>query len=171
MSHLRPLDIGHAERLAELVVRSREFLAPWEPARPDSYFTVAGQREAVAQSLKARATGLMEPFVIVDDDGLVVGRINLNNIVRGPFQSASTGYWLDRQATGRGLATMAVGELVELAFGALGLHRVEAGTLPNNLASQAVLLRNGFEQFGYAPRYLAIAGVYSDHLLFQRLAD
>ncbi len=171
MSHLRPLDIGHAERLAELVARSREFLAPWEPVRPDSYFTVAGQREAVAQSLKARATGLMEPFVIVDDDGLVVGRINLNNIVRGPFQSASTGYWLDRQATGRGLATMAVGELVELAFGALGLHRVEAGTLPHNLASQAVLLRNGFEQFGYAPRYLAIAGVYSDHLLFQRLAD
>jgi ribosomal-protein-alanine N-acetyltransferase len=171
MSHLRPLDIGHAERLAELVTRSREFLAPWEPVRPDSYFTVAGQREAVAQSLKARATGLMEPFVIVDDDGLVVGRINLNNIVRGPFQSASTGYWLDQQATGQGLATMAVGELVELAFGALGLHRVEAGTLPNNLASQAVLLRNGFEQFGYAPRYLAIAGVYSDHLLYQRLAD
>ena len=51
MSHLRPLHIGDAERLAELVVRSREFLAPWEPVRPESYFTLAGQREAVAQSL------------------------------------------------------------------------------------------------------------------------
>ena len=109
--------------------------------------------------------------MILDDDGEVVGRINLNNIVRGPFQSASMGYWLDEQATGRGLATMAAGELVALAFGNLELHRVEAGTLPTNLASQAVLLRNGFEQFGYAPRYLSIAGVYSDHLLFQRLAD
>ncbi|HEX5335062.1 MAG TPA: GNAT family protein, partial [Propionicimonas sp.] len=133
--------------------------------------TVAGQREAVAQSLTSAASGLMEPFVIIDDDGEVAGRINLNNIVRGPFQSASMGYWLDQRATGRGLATMAAGELVDLAFGELGLHRVEAGTLPHNLASQAVLLRNGFEQFGYAPRYLAIAGVYSDHLLFQRLAD
>jgi ribosomal-protein-alanine N-acetyltransferase len=171
MSHLRPLRTGDAERLAELVVRSREFLAPWEPVRPDSYFTLAGQREAVAQSLTQAGSGLTEPFVILDDDGEVAGRINLNNIVRGPFQSASMGYWLDRQATGRGLATMAVGELVELAFGDLGLHRVEAGTLPQNLASQAVLLRNGFEQFGYAPRYLAIAGVYSDHILFQRLAD
>jgi ribosomal-protein-alanine N-acetyltransferase len=171
MSHLRLLDIGDAERLAELVVRSRDFLAPWEPVRPESYFTVAGQREAVAQSLKARASGLVEPFVILDEDGLVAGRINLNNIVRGPFQSASMGYWLDQQATGRGLATMAAGELVDLAFGTLGLHRVEAGTLPHNHASQAVLLRNGFEQFGYAPRYLAIAGVYSDHVLFQRLAD
>jgi [ribosomal protein S5]-alanine N-acetyltransferase len=171
MSHLRPLHIGDAERLAELVVRSREFLAPWEPLRPDSYFTLAGQQEAVALSLKSAASGLTEPFVILDDDGEVVGRINLNNIVRGPFQSASMGYWLDEQATGRGLATMAAGELVALAFGNLELHRVEAGTLPTNLASQAVLLRNGFEQFGYAPRYLSIAGVYSDHLLFQRLAD
>ncbi|HEY3407000.1 MAG TPA: GNAT family protein [Propionicimonas sp.] len=171
MSHLRPLHIRDAERLAELVVRSRAFLEPWEPVRPESYFTVAGQRAAVAQSLKSASSGLMEPFVILDDDGEVVGRINLNNIVRGPFQSASMGYWLDQQATGRGLATLAAGELVALAFGGLGLHRVEAGTLPNNLASQAVLKRNGFEQFGYAPRYLAIAGVYSDHLLFQRLAD
>ena len=171
MSQLRPLDIGDVERLAELVTRSRDFLAPWEPVRPDSYFTTAGQREAVVQSLRARASGVMEPFVILDDEGEVAGRINLNNIVRGSFQSASMGYWLDQQSTGRGLATKAAGELVELAFGTLGLHRVEAGTLPHNLASQAVLLRNGFEQFGYAPRYLAIAGVYSDHLLFQRLAD
>ena len=171
MSHLRPIVIADAERLAELVARSREFLAPWEPERPDSYFTVPGQREAVAQSLKARAAGLMEPFVILDEEGQVVGRINLNNIVRGPFQSASMGYWLDEQATGRGLATLAAGELVELAFGSLRLHRVEAGTLPHNHASQAVLRRNGFEQFGYAPRYLSIAGVYSDHVLFQRLAD
>ena len=169
--HLRPLAIGDAERLAELVTRSREFLAPWEPERPDSYFTVAGQREAVAQSLRSRAGGLTEPFVILDEDGLVAGRITLNNIVRGPFQSASMGYWLDEQSTGRGLATMAAGGLVELAFAVLGLHRVEAGTMPHNLASQAVLLRNGFEQFGYAPRYLAIAGVYSDHVLFQRLAE
>lgn len=170
-SHLRPLEAGDADRLAELVVRSREFLAPWEPVRPDSYFTVEGQGAAVAQALQAQVNGLMEPFVILDDDRQVVGRINLNNVVRGPFQSASMGYWLDEQATGRGLATMAAGELVELAFTVLGLHRVEAGTLPHNRASQAVLLRNGFEQFGYAPRYLAIAGVYSDHVLFQRLAD
>jgi len=171
MSHLRPLHIGDAERLAELVVRSREFLAPWEPLRPDSYFTLAGQQEAVALSLKSAASGLTEPFVILDDEGEVVGRINLNNIVRGPFQSASLGYWLDREAVGRGLATAAVGELVTLAFDVIGLHRVEAGTLPHNLASRAVLTRNRFEQFGYAQRYLAIAGAWADHILFQRLAD
>jgi [ribosomal protein S5]-alanine N-acetyltransferase len=169
-SHLRALELDDAAQLAELVRRSRTFLEPWEPVRPDSYFTLVGQQEAVDQALQLRAAGLAEPCVILDD-GVVVGRINLNNIVRGPFQSASMGYWLDREAVGRGLATTAVGELVTLAFNVFGLHRVEAGTLPHNLASRGVLARNGFEQFGYAQRYLAIAGVWADHILFQRVAD
>jgi len=45
-----------------------------------------------------------------------VGRINLNNIVRGPFQSASVGYWLAEQAGGRGLATAAVAEMISVGF-------------------------------------------------------
>ena len=169
-SHLRALEPGDAEQLAELIRRSRTFLEPWEPVRPDSYFTDAGQQEAIDQSLQQKAAGLAQPCVILED-GVVVGRITLNNIVRGPFQSASLGYWLDREAVGRGLATAAVGELVTLAFDVIGLHRVEAGTLPHNLASRAVLTRNRFEQFGYAQRYLAIAGAWADHILFQRLAD
>ncbi|MGV8910347.1 MAG: GNAT family N-acetyltransferase [Propionicimonas sp.] len=168
-THIRALELGDAGQLAELVRRSRSFLEPWEPVRPDSYFTLSGQQEAIEASLQLKAAGLAEPCVILDD-GVVVGRINLNNIVRGPFQSASVGYWLDRKAVGRGLATAAVGELVTLAFDVHGLHRVEAGTLPHNVASRAVLARNGFEQFGYAQRYLAIAGVWADHILFQRLA-
>lgn len=52
----------------------------------------------------------------------------------------------------------------------LGLHRIEAGTLPRNVASQRVLERNGFERFGLARRYLQIAGRWRDHVLFQKIA-
>ena len=38
-----------------------------------------------------------------------------------------------------------------------------------NVASQAVLARNGFERYGLAPRYLRIAGRWQDHVLFQVL--
>jgi ribosomal-protein-alanine N-acetyltransferase len=51
----------------------------------------------------------------------------------------------------------------------LRLHRVEAGTIPRNVRSQAVLQRNGFVPFGVAPAYLKIAGEWQDHVLFQRL--
>ena len=60
---------------------------------------------------------------------------------------------------------------LDLAFGELGLHRVQAATLPHNAASQRVLTNNGFALIGVAPRYLRIAGRWQDHLLFQRLAD
>lgn len=168
--YLRQLVADDAEALAELLQRNREFLAPWEPTRDESYFTVAGQRLAVADNLARQQADTAFCQVILDATGAVAGRINLNNIVRGPFQSASVGYWLSEHAGGRGLATAAVAEMVELAFTEIGLRRVEAGTIPNNLRSQAVLRNNGFEQFGYAPQYLQIAGRYQDHLLFQRLA-
>lgn len=166
----RPLREDDAEVLTALVVRNRAFLAPTDPERGDAWFTAAGQREAVETSLAAFAAGTTVPYVVVDG-GEVVGRINLNNVVRGVFQSCSVGYWLDEGHTGRGLATAAVAEMLDVAFGTFGLHRVEAGTLVDNVASQRVLLRNGFERFGLAPKYLCIAGRWQDHVLFQRLAD
>jgi ribosomal-protein-alanine N-acetyltransferase len=108
---------------------------------------------------------------VLDDDGVVAGRLTLSAIVRGAFQSCSMGYWLSQDRTGRGYATQAVDAAVTLAFGELALHRIQAGTLVSNTASQNVLLRAGFERFGLAPRYLRIAGRWQDHILFQRLSD
>jgi [ribosomal protein S5]-alanine N-acetyltransferase len=68
---------------------------------------------------------------------------------------------------GRGLGTAAVREIVDLAFGPLGLHRVEAGTLRRNIGSQRVVERNSFLPFGTAPAYLKIAGSWEDHVLYQ----
>ncbi len=167
---LRQLEESDAEALAELVQRNRAFLDPWEPTRPEEYFTVEGQQEAIEYSLSRQTDGAGFSQVILDGTGAVAGRINLNNIVRGPFQSASVGYWLSEDAGGQGLATRAVIELVDFAFGRLGLHRVEAGTIPENHRSQAVLRRAGFERFGYAVAYLNIGGRWRDHLLFQRIA-
>jgi len=164
---LRQLTNDDAGALTELVQRNRAFLDPWEPVRPEEYFTLDGQREAVEYGLSRQADGAGYSQVILDETGAVAGRINLNNIVRGPFQSASVG---SEDAGGRGLATRAVVEMVGIAFGRLGLHRVEAGTIPENHRSQAVLRRAGFERFGYAVAYLNIAGRWRDHLLFQRLS-
>jgi ribosomal-protein-alanine N-acetyltransferase len=50
------------------------------------------------------------------------------------------------------------------------LHRIEAGTLAHNAASQRVLEHNGFVRFGLAPKHLKIAGKWQDHIMFQRLA-
>ena len=163
---IRPDD---APALAAVLRDNREFLAPWEPVRDEAYFTDAGQQEVIAGLLLGYDQGTTLPHVIVDGDELV-GRITLTAIARGPFQSASLGYWVAEAANGRGLATKAVRTIARLAFEDLHLHRLEAGTLVHNAASQLVLQRNGFIRFGTAPKYLKIAGAWQDHAMFQLLA-
>jgi ribosomal-protein-alanine N-acetyltransferase len=160
-----------AERLAELLQVNRDFLAPYEPDRPASYATVQGQRELASRMLDEHGAGTRLPLVVLDEEGAVVGRITLNEIVRGPFQSANVGYWLSEHAGGRGLATAALREVVQIAFDELGLHRLQAGTLLDNVRSQRVLLKAGFAVIGDAPAYLHIAGRWADHRLFQVVDD
>ncbi|MHA7178633.1 GNAT family N-acetyltransferase [Arthrobacter sp. MDB2-24] len=170
-SRIRVVVPGDDEELMELQVRNRDFLAPWEPLREDDYFTVAGQRTDIDVALARHARGEAMPWVVLDDDGAIAGRLTLSGIVRGPFQSCSMGYWLAEDQTGMGLATDAVRAAVAFAFTQLKLHRVQAETLVNNVASRRVLAKTDFEQYGCAPRYLKIAGQWQDHLMFQRLND
>jgi len=156
--------------LVDLLRTNREFLAPWEPLRAEEFFTADYQKIAISLSLDQFEMGTMLPHVILDD-GNVVGRITLNNIVRGPLQSAKLGSWVASSANGRGVATAAVAAIVPIAFDELKLHRIAAATLLHNVRSQRVLERSGFVRFGVAPRYLQIAGAYRDHALYQRLAD
>lgn len=156
--------------LTALAVANREHLAPFVPTPPESSFTDAGQRAALHEVLERFELGLAVPFVIVDSDGSIAGRINLNSITRGAAQSASVGYWVSHDRLGRGIATAALRRTLEIGFGELGLHRVQGETLPGNLASQVVLERNGFQRIGFAPQLLHIAGAWRDHVIYQRLA-
>jgi [ribosomal protein S5]-alanine N-acetyltransferase len=61
--------------------------------------------------------------------------------------------------------------MIAIAFGGLGLHRLQAGTLLHNVPSQRVLIKNGFRPFAVAPSYLKIAGEWQDHILFQLLTE
>jgi [ribosomal protein S5]-alanine N-acetyltransferase len=163
--------MADAEALASTQRANRDFLAPWDAVRDDDYFTVEAQRNVVRVELGAHERGTMMPRVIVDSDGQLVGRININGITRGAFQSASIGYWVSQSHGGRGLASAAVAEVIDIAFNGLGLHRLQAETLLNNVPSQRVLIRNGFRPFAIAPSYLKIAGEWQDFILFQILND
>jgi [ribosomal protein S5]-alanine N-acetyltransferase len=163
----RLVTLDDVPALAALHRENRAFLAPYEPVREESYYTEDGQRTLVRTALERHAEGTLQPHVVLDEDGRVVGRATLNEIVRGPLQSCSLGYWLAATATGRGLATAAVRDMQRVAFEQLGLHRIQAGTLVDNVRSQRVLERTGFTRFGLAPSYLHIAGQWRDHVLYQ----
>ena len=159
---IRRLVPDDAEELARLLSANRAFLAPYSPERPDEFLTVDVQRERLVAA---------EHLFGIIDEGTLAGTIALSNVVRDAFQSASLGYWIDSERNGRGLATRGVAAMVELAFGELGLHRLEAATLVDNIASIRVLEKNRFARIGIAPHYLRIAGEWRDHVLFQRTVE
>lgn len=165
---LRPVQNSDARALVEAFQRNRLHLAPWEPVRPDTFYTVHGQQEVISRQRRELAAGTALPMVLARG-GSIVGLLTLSSIVRGAFQSANLGYWIDRAQQGNGVMTAAVGAAADIATAVLGLHRLEAATLVHNTASQRVLEKNGFESYGTAPGYLQIAGQWQDHRMFQRI--
>lgn len=171
MGVTRVAALADAAALAAQLRANREFLAPWVPVREDSYFTIETQLKILESELDGYARGTMVPLVILDEDGRLAGRLQINGIARGAFQSASIGYWVSEASGGRGLATAAVADAVAIAFGEIGLHRLQAETLLHNASSQRVLARNGFRPFAVAPSYLKIAGEWQDHILYHLLNE
>ncbi|WP_218120772.1 GNAT family N-acetyltransferase [Geodermatophilus sp. DSM 45219] len=108
---------------------------------------------------------------MIVEDGRLVGQVTVADVARGPLQSGTLGYRVAGHATRRSVATAAAAAMVRTAFDEAGLHRLEAGTLPHDTASQRVPARTGSQRFGYAPRYLRIAGERRDHVLFQLLDE
>ena len=162
---MRVLHLSDAGALAAAYVRNRSYLSPWEPVRPEEYYTEAWQASDIASRLAAHDAREGYPLGLFAKDTLV-GRFNVAGVVRGPFQNAGLGYWVDSDYAGRGLASAAVQRIVALARDELGLHRIEASTLRHNVGSQRVLQKAGFQQVGMAPRYLKIAGEWRDHNLY-----
>ena len=167
---IRPAVRSDATEVAALLASQRQHLAPWDPRREPAFFTRGGQRARLSQVERERTAGTSFRFLILEG-GELAGEVSITNIVRRSFQSANVGYWVAAERCGRGVATRAVTAACGFAFDELELHRLEAGTLLHDLASQIVLDRNGFVPFGVAPNYLRIAGAWCDHVLFQRTSD
>jgi ribosomal-protein-alanine N-acetyltransferase len=166
---LRPDD---APAQLDLLERNREFFRPFEPRRPPGQWSLEAQRDLLTATHERNARGEEFSFgVFRKEDDLLIGRVNLTNIIRRAFQNAYLGYYLDRAHNGRGHMTTAVGAVVGYALGPVRLHRVQAAVMPENTASVRVLQKVGFRLEGRAHGYLRIDGRWRDHDLYAITAE
>jgi ribosomal-protein-alanine N-acetyltransferase len=165
--YLRPLRPDDGPALLDLRVRNRRLFQPFEPVQSERHFTLEGQRREIALCADDAVADRRYAFGILrTDDDVLVGRVALSNVARGAWQNATVGYYVDGRWQGRGYATEAVRLTLAFAFTEAGLHRVQAGVIPDNGASVRVLRKAGFRREGHAPRYLEINGAWRDHDLF-----
>src|SRR5262249_33045768 len=145
MLEVRLMTVSDAPALLAVRARNREHLEPWEPARPDRFYTLAAQEEQARLAVTEYEHGRPYPFGRLWD-GELIGGATLNAVVRGVFDNAYLGYWIDAGYGGRGLMTEAVRRVVAYAFERAGLHRVQAAVMPRNAASIRVLQKAGFRE-------------------------
>lgn len=168
---LRPLRAQDYPAWRDVRVASRDWLQPWEPAPerdapdpvadPEAFRGRCGAWDRQRQFDNAYGFGL---FLVESD--LFIGEVSLGTVQRGPFQSASIGYWVDVRHAGNGYVPEGVGLILQYGFEELTLHRMEAAIVPRNAASRRVVHKLGLRQEGTSLRFLQIDGMYEDHVRY-----
>lgn len=149
---------------------SRDHLKPWEPVWPPDHLTRGAFRHRVRWSRKAMRLKRAWPFLIfARDETALIGAVTLDNVRRGPAEAATLGYWTAAAHARQGYMREALTALRRHAFEELGLSRIEAGCLPENAASRALLESIGFTEEGVARAFLQIDGRWRDHVLYATL--
>lgn len=103
------------------------------------------------------------------EDNAVIGTATLNHIDRGN-RRAEIGFILAREHWGRGHVQEILPVLIDHAFGAMGLHRLEADVDPRNEASLKALRRLGFVEEGRLRERWYVGGEPQDSVLLGLLA-
>lgn len=137
LSEENSLDIYFFEK------ENREYFEQNLPPRPANYFDLEGFKEITRELLREQENHDVYMHLIRDTQGVMVGRINLS-VLENNRKTAELGYRIGENVTNLGYASEAVKLVLEKAFTTYGFNRIIAGTAIGNLASQRVLLKNGF---------------------------
>ncbi len=161
---LRRPTAKRAREFLTAVERSRQLHGPWV-SPPDD-------REHLSLYLKSLRSESREGyFVCRADTDELAGVINISEIVRGCFLSGYLGYYAFSPHEGHGLMRQGLTQVIDRAFGDLGLHRLEANIQPHNTRSIRLVDGLGFVKEGESRRYLMINGHWCDHHRYALLAE
>lgn len=161
--YLRPPEPEDVDRIYELcqdplVGRFTTIPQPYERVHAVEY---------VENSVVDWRSGKGAAFVIIAADTAceVIGTIG---VFRVPWDTkvAEIGYWVGRDARGKGIASRAVIVLSRWAMAEMSLARLQLGTNRANLASQRVAEKAGFVREGVLRNWREIRGERVDEVHF-----
>lgn len=165
------LEESDAQELFTFELKNRAFFERVGFPRGDNYYELNNFNTIIKESIEEQEKGLINMYLIKNHNGMILGRINLLSIVRGSFNKAELGYRMGEEHQGKGYATSAVKLVLDEAVNKHKLHRIEAGTSPNNIGSQIVLIKNDFQFVGRFSKYIYKNGEWCDSIYFERILD
>ena len=161
---MRLVRLKDSKAMERLILGNREWLRPWEATNPEGP-TSFDIRAQIRMLLKQMDNNTCLPFVI-EENGEIVGQLNVANILFGSVSSCVIGYWVAPEVAGKGITPTAVALVCDYLFNVVGIHRIEIDIRPENLASLRVVEKLGFRYEGLKERYIHINGAWRDHYIF-----
>ncbi|MDB6094296.1 MAG: family acetyltransferase [Verrucomicrobia bacterium] len=133
------------------------------PAHPNLDFTIGFVRHFIAGEFLAWA--IAEP-----ENRDAIGMVFLHSFHRH-HRKAEIAFNLARPHWGKGMVTEAAGAVLPVAFGPVGLHRIEATCMPENHGSRRVLEKLGMKKEGRLRQSHARYDGYHDMDLYAVLKE
>ena len=166
---LMPIDPDDAPEMWTAIDGSRAHLERWLPWVPFNSDPAANQRFTDACAADWDAGRALRFTIRERATRSLVGVVGLEACVH-LHRSCELGYWLRKEASGRGLMTEASRVVLEFAFRHMGAHRVRVAASTENHASLQVIARLGFRFEGIMRQAEFCSRRWLDHAVFGLLS-
>lgn len=168
---IKRLSLDDADSLFKFEIENRSYFNTIGLSRSDSYYNRDSFQEIIESLVGEQEKDIHYMYLVMNTQGEVIGRVKLTDVIKEPLNKAELGYRIGEKNQGKGFATAAVKLVMKQAYLMHKLHRIEAGTSPQNIGSQIVLIKNGFQFVGKYNQYILKSDGWADSLLFEKVLD
>ena len=137
------------------------------PPHKDVEYTRKQYVDIMVSRFKARDAAVF--VVTFKDKDEYIGHVSAISFDR-VFKFCEIAYVIDPENWGKGIATEAVGRVVNYLMTDVGIHKIRAGLFAKNLASKRVLEKLNFVQEGYLRDNVIIDDEYVDEYVMALIA-
>ena len=155
--------------LLKFEIDNRSFFEKSCLARGDEYYEENNFKKILKELIKEQEQGIHYMYLIKNDNDEIVGRINLVDVIRGSMNKAELGYRIAEKHQGKGYGKKAIELVLGEALNIHQLHRIEAGSAIENIASQKILESSGFRKVGIYNKYIYVNGQWNDSVIYEIL--
>ncbi len=165
---LRRLSRENAQEKFDLIVKNHDHLLPWLPWA-DFYHSIDDMYQYTDSQIKDFDNGKEFSYDIYYKDQLV-GSVGIHDISEDNNR-CELGYWLDQDATGKGIMTKAVAKITDYALHDIKFDRVAILAAVENEASIAVARRLNFTEEGILHSYITLPDRQHDVIAFSKTKE
>lgn len=166
--YMRHLDRGDARIVRDFYAKNAVEFARYEPLSIENAENINYHATMLEYEDEYYKNGTMVRYYLFEKNNplTIVGTVSFRSISQAYYKSAILGYKIDRDYRRRGYARESIERGLVVMDNDLGLHRIEATVMPENIASINLLESIGFEREGLLKDKFKLNGKWEDHYLF-----